>query len=220
MSLRSEIEKLLEPIRARIRTMASKAIVNLIDDTTKIQLLQCDILKDETLSKVERVQQYGFTSVPLKDSQAVLLSINGNKEHSIAIAVDSAQYRITGGEEGEVNVYDHDGNYVKLSKSNGIEVNAPNEKVVIKAGGDIEIGNSSLKKLVNEEFQDMFNNHVHNYVGFVGTGTPTPYVTSSPAKVVGTTPVHVNATPPAPPQTYLFADDITNNEMTNKVKAQ
>jgi hypothetical protein len=95
-----------------------------------------------------------------------------------------------------------------------------NQKITIKKNGDIEVGGSSLKKLINEEFAAVFNNHTHNYVGFVGTGTPTPYVTSSPAKLVGTTPVHVQTVPPAPPATNLFADDVGSTHMTTVVKAQ
>lgn len=195
MSVRSEIERLLDGIRDRIRTIASKAIVNLIDDSTKMQLIQVDILRDETISKVERVQQYGFSSVPLSGAQAVLLSINGNKEHSVAIAVDDTRYRITGGEEGEINIYDQDGNNIKLTKSSGVFINAPNEKVVINASGDIEVGNTSLKKLVNEEFATVFNNHTHNY----------------------TPPLHPG---PAPVPTLMPNSSLTTAQMTTKVKAQ
>lgn len=220
MHLLNDLMRIVAPIKTRIKMMISRAIVNLVDDTTAIQLLQISLLKDETKSGVERIQNFGFSSNPKKGAESVVVFVNGNRDHALVIAVDDSRYRIKNLPEGASVQYDWDGNYIKLSKENGIEINAVNEKVTIKASGDIEIGNASLKKLVNEEFQDMFNNHVHNYVGFVGTGTPTPYVTSSPAKVAGITPVHVNATPPVPPQTYLFADDITDSEMTNKVKAQ
>jgi len=38
------------------------------------------------------------------------------------------------------------------------------EKITLKANGDIEIGGSELKKLINEEFRSIFDNHVHNVI--------------------------------------------------------
>jgi len=220
MNFVSQLNRFLEPIRVRIRMIVSRAIVSLIDDSKNMQIVQLNLMKDETKDGVERVQNYGFTSHPKPDAQAVVLFVSGNRDHGLVVALDDSRYRLKDLPEGGVAVYDFDGNYIKLTEANGIEIEAPNQKVTIKASGDIEIGNNSLKKLVNEEFQDLFNNHVHNYVGFVGTGTPTPYTTSSPAKVAGTTSVHVNAVPPAPPQLNLFADDITDGEMTSKVKVE
>ena len=219
MSLRSGLERILEPIRIQVRNIVSRSLVQLVKDDKNIQLVQLSILKDEVKDNVERIQNYGFTSVPGKDAEAVVLFVNGNKDHGLVIACDQGKYRLKGLAEGDVAIYDKNDNYVKLTDS-GIEVNSSNEKVIIRADGDIEIGNASLKKLINDEFQSLFGNHVHNYVGFVGTGTPTSYVTSSPAKVAGSSPVNVNAIPPAPPQILQYADDITDNEMTSKLKAQ
>lgn len=220
MDFVAQLNRLLEPIRVRVRMLICRAIVSMVDDSKAIQIVQLNLTKDDVKDGIERVQNYGFTSKPLNGAEAVALFLQGNRDNGLCIAIDDSRYRINTLPDGGVAMYDYDGNYVKMTKDNGIEINAQNKKVVVHADEDIEIGNENLKKLINAEFQDMFNNHVHNYVGFVGTGTPMAYTTSSPSKSTGSNPVLINAVPLAPPQINLFADEITDNEMTDKVKAQ
>ena len=106
------------------------------------------------------------------------------------------------------------------SGGDNLEIYYKDSTIRIKENGDIEIGVDTFKKLINESFADLFNNHVHSYVGFVGTGTPTPYTTSSPSKIAGTQPVNVLTVPSVPPALNLFADDLTDLQMTSKVKAE
>lgn len=195
MDFLAQLNRLLEPIRNKIRMVISRAVVTLVDDSTAIQLVQLSLMQGEAKNRVERVQNYGFTSHPLGENESVVVFVNGNKDHGLVIAVDDSRYRLKDLPEGGVAVYDNDGNYVKLTKQNGIEIEAPNEKVTIKASGDIEIGNASLKKLVNEEFETIFNNHTHNY----------------------TPPLHPG---PAPVPTLTPNSSLTSAQMTSKVKAQ
>lgn len=176
MSLRSDIEKLLAPIWVVIRATVSKAVVNLVDDTTKMQMVQVSVLKEET-SKVERVQNYGFSSVPPKGSEAIVLSVNGNQDNSVAIVVDYSKGRMGNGAPEQVTMHDKDGNYVRMTADNGIEVESPNHKVTIKASGDIEIGNQNLKRLITEEFESVYNGHSHLYVSPLHPG---PTIASGP----------------------------------------
>jgi len=85
--------------------------------------------------------------------------------------------------------------------------------LTIKNNGEIEIGGQSLKKLINESFKDVFNNHVHNFIA-APSGS---YSTSTPASVILT-----SFPPPVPPggSIALYGSAITNNELTSKVKAQ
>lgn len=149
--------------------LVSRCIISLVDDSTAMQLVQISLMHNEAKSKVEHVQNYGFTSHPENGAEAVVVFINGNRDHGLVLAVDDTRYRITNLPEGGVAVYDNDGNYIKLTKSTGIELSAPNQKVVIKASGNIEIGNTSLTKLVNDTFKNLFNMHTHSGVGLTGT---------------------------------------------------
>lgn len=88
-----------------------------------------------------------------------------------------------------------------------------NGDVEIQCDGDIKIGNSNLRRLINEDFQSIFNNHVHN-ISVAGTpGAPTG-TSSSPSAIGGTSPVAVAPVPG--PIVNLFADATGNNELTSQ----
>lgn len=108
----------------------------------------------------------------------------------------------------------------KDSGGDNLEIYFKESVIRIKENGSIEIGIDTFRKLVNEAFMDLFNNHTHNYMGFVGTGTLTPGVTSSPAKVAGTIPVRVNTIPSTPPSLNKYNDDLDNTHLTSKVKVE
>lgn len=219
MNFISQLNRFLEPLRIKIRMLVSRTIVSLVDDSTNMQLVQLNLMKDEIKDKVERVQNYGFTSHPKPNAQGVVLFVSGNRDQGLVIAVDDSRYRVKNLPEGGVAVYDHDGNFIKLTENAGIEINAQNKKVVVRAAEDIELGNSSLKKLINEEFKDIFDNHVHNYIDSTGpTAVPTPKSTSSPASSAPTSipnPGQGGTLPPA-----MFGAGISDAEMTSKVKAE
>lgn len=86
----------------------------------------------------------------------------------------------------------------------------------IKKNGNIEVGGSSFKKLIKEEFQTLFNNHVHTIAPTGPPGAPIG-ITSSPSKLAGTIPLRVVQ---AGALLHTFNEDLTNNEMTSKVRAQ
>ena len=216
MHLLNDLMRIVAPIKTRIKMMISRAIVNLVDDSKAIQLVQISLLKDETKSGVERIQQFGFSSNPRKGAESVVVFVNGNRDHALVIAVDDSRYRIKNLPEGASVQYDWDGNYIKLSKEDGIEINAVNEKVTIKASGDIEIGNSQLKTLVNESFKQIFDNHVHN-VSVAGTPTAQTGITSSPVAAEGMAPI---AVPPTPTTMFSAGEAMPSDNFTNKVKAQ
>lgn len=86
----------------------------------------------------------------------------------------------------------------------------------IKKNGDIEVGGSSFKKLINEAFQTLFNTHVHTITPTGTPGAPTG-ITSSPSKIAGATGLRVA---PIGVVVHAFNDDLTSSEMTSKVEAQ
>jgi phage baseplate assembly protein V len=112
----------LRPLATRIANSLARAVVQLVDDTKKLQLIQLGVLADETIDGAEHHQPYGFSSVPLPGAEAVVVFPNGDRAHPLVIAASDRRYRPTGGAGGEVTVYNNTG-----------------AKVVIKSNGDIEI---------------------------------------------------------------------------------
>lgn len=130
------INKLVAPLKRRVMLMVGRAVLQLIDDAWKIQQLQLTGLAGEVLEKVERFQEYGFTSVPLPGAEAVLLAVGGDRAHGLVVGVEDRRYRLTGLEGGEVAIYDDQGQKVHI-KRNGISVEGAN--IYLKSAGVIRI---------------------------------------------------------------------------------
>ena len=88
----------------------------------------------ETLDGVERFQQYGFTSHPHPDAEAIILFVAGERANAVVIAVDDRRYCITNLTAGEVALYDdqgqsgitkRDGIVMDISRPGGVQITAP-----------------------------------------------------------------------------------------------
>lgn len=117
-----DLGHLLRPLHARIARMMARAVVQLVADGAKLQTLQVGALPGEDLDDCERFQEYGFTSVPLPGAEAVVIFPNGDRGHPLVVAVDDRRYRPTGGEPGEVVVYNHAGAVVRLKPDGTVEI--------------------------------------------------------------------------------------------------
>lgn len=148
------LNKLLDPLRRRIRLILTRAILNLVDDAKGLQLMQVTALADETLDGCERFQDYGFTSVPHPGAELLAGAVGGNRAHTVIIKADDRRYRLKALEDGEVALYDDLGQKVHL-KRDGILVFTPatvtveaGEKVfldtpLVQATGDLVVGGNA-----------------------------------------------------------------------------
>lgn len=174
----------------KIRLAIGRAIVKLITDSTKIQELQLQLLSDELRARVERFQDYGFTSVPMEGAEAIVLFVGGDRSHGIAVKVDDRRYRKKDLEPGEVCMYTKNGDYVLIKDGGIIEVKASDELKVdaplatftgdvhvegnITCDGDVSDANGSM-----QEMRDTYNSHKHGGVQTGGGQTATPTDTMS-----------------------------------------
>jgi phage baseplate assembly protein V len=151
--------------------MVSRGVVTSVDDSKKLQEMQCSSFADETLEGVEHFQPYGFTSVPLPEAEAVLIFPQGNRDHAVSVVVDDRRYRLKGLQGGEVALYTDEGDKIHIKRGGTIEVSAAT-KVEIKSPA-IELGSDSLEKLVKgDSFKTLFNSHTH--IGNKGYDTSIP----------------------------------------------
>lgn len=136
----SQLRHLLRPLATRVANSLARAVVSLVDDSTKLQLLQVGALADETIEDVEHFQPYGFSSVPLEGAEVVLMFPNGDRAHAIAVAVSDRRYRPTGGQPGDVIVYGKEGAKVILKASGDVEIQpAPGHEVLVRdEGGTVD----------------------------------------------------------------------------------
>lgn len=126
------INRMLAPLKTRIANMVARAVVQLVDDAGGIQMMQLGVLEGETRADIERMQEYGFTSVPEDGAEATVLFVGGRRDHGLVVAVDDRRYRLKGLEKGEVALYHKDGGRVHFKADGSIEVKP-------KAGCDVKI---------------------------------------------------------------------------------
>lgn len=170
------VRKCIDPLWQNVRLLVSRAVLDLVDDSKGIQVVKLSLLADE-VQEVERFQNYGFTSVPIKDSaEGIAVFVGGNREHGVCIALDDREYRLKDLGEGQAALYDASGSYIVLGNDGSVSVFA--EKVIVNSG-DIELGNDTLESALNgESFQALFNAHTH--VGNAGAATSAPIQQSVP----------------------------------------
>lgn len=125
---------LLRPLKVRIANMVARAVVQVINDATKMQELQIGVQDGEDVDEAERFQNYGFTSVPKPGAEAAVVFPNGDHGHPLVIAVDDRRYRLKGMQPGEVAIYtDESGHVIKLLRG----------KVTVIAGSEIKLGSDA-----------------------------------------------------------------------------
>lgn len=182
------VETLIAPLRRRVRLMARRAVVTLINDDPKLQELQISLLAGEADDAIERFQDYGFTSHPHPRAEAIVLALTGDTEQSVAIRVDDREYRLTGLAQGEVALYDDQGQKIHLKRNKEIEVSGCDKLTAtvgqtanITAGASItaiapavNLGAASgLQQLIDARFKALFETHTHKNVQ-PGTGNSGP----------------------------------------------
>lgn len=128
MSLVSQINRMLGPLGNMIQMLIGRAVIKYVYDDLKMQELKISVLAGETTDRVERVQEYGFTSNPPPGGEAVVLFPGGNRSLGLVIATDDRRYRITGLESGEVAIYTDEnleagGHRIVMKRGQIIEVN-------------------------------------------------------------------------------------------------
>lgn len=120
-ALRREFSKMLAPIVRRLRLMASRAVLQLLNDATGIQVVQVKLLDGEVADGIERFQNYGFTGNAPAGAEGVMLSLGADRSHGVVVALDHRAYRLKSLETGEVAIYDDLGQKVHLTR-NGIVI--------------------------------------------------------------------------------------------------
>lgn len=168
-----DFKRLVRPIKNRIFLMLGRAVLKLVENDEATQRLSVIALADETISRIERFQEYGFETYPLTESQVFIGFLNGNRDHGIALCTHDDRYRPTDLSEGETALYtDEDTttefrlwmkrNRIAYLRADKLQVVADTE-AYIKAPS-VLLGTDSVAaayELIDSRFQALFNAHKH-----------------------------------------------------------
>jgi len=130
--------RLIAPYMRMVRMTVARGVINLVNDGLQIQELQVTLLADEVRAGVERFQEYGFTSHPIPGAEQVTVSVGGNRDHGIVIAVEDRRYRLKNLAQGEVAIYTDEGDKIHLKRDKTIEIVSGN-KLVATVENEVEI---------------------------------------------------------------------------------
>jgi phage gp45-like len=159
---------LIIQLRRRIALVVSRCVLRLVNDQLKAKGVQISLLAGETRDNVELFQQYGFSSVPLPGAEGVALAIGGDRGHLIVVATEDRRYRPTGGEPGEVTIFDHQGSVIRLLANGDILLNPASGTTRVE-GDLVATGNVSDESGSMNEIRGVFNAHKHSGGGAVPT---------------------------------------------------
>lgn len=141
------LRQLLRPLQQRVANLVARALVTLVTDSGKLQVVQLTIQAGETRGGAERFQEYGLTSVPLEGAEAVVLSVGGRRDHLLVVAVDDRRYRLTDLAAGEVALYTDEGAKVHLKRGRIVV-----EDSEIRLGSDSASSFVALANLTDSQF--------------------------------------------------------------------
>ncbi len=135
----------IKSLRSRVMNSVARSIITALDDTGDIQVVKVNVLSDETLDEVERVQNYGFASSPKPGSQAVMLMVGGNRDHPLVIAADNPKTRKKSLKAGETAVYgDAVENFLYFKEDKKSELKTKELTLTLTDGFKINGGNIEI----------------------------------------------------------------------------
>lgn len=91
--LRRIINTATAPIRRKVNLMVSRAVISSLSSDGGLQLLQLKLLADEVTEDAQNFQEFGFISKPPAGTEAVALSVGGNREHVVVVATNNRAAR-------------------------------------------------------------------------------------------------------------------------------
>ena len=106
---------IINKLRNKIYLLIGRAILKAVSNTASIQKLKVTGLYNETISGVDRIQEYGLETYPkVGTAEVVILFPNGNRDGGVVIKVGDKTYRPSGQLEGDVYLYDYRGTEIKI----------------------------------------------------------------------------------------------------------
>lgn len=135
---------MIATIDARVRRalggirQAFRGLGNLVNSTPAIQLVDGEGLADEQLRAMELMQHYGITSVPPAGFAYIALPVGGKTAHSVVVATEHATFRLKALANGEVAIYDDQGQKVHLTRA-GIVIDGAGKPITLRNAPHVDI---------------------------------------------------------------------------------
>jgi len=134
----------MNPLITKLKSVVVRGVIRAINDEAARQMCTVTLLAGETKDRIERLQQFGFSSNCPSGASAVFVAVGADRARLVCIGENHPDYRPTGKKEGETIVYDAFDQFIHLQKSGVIEINAAGE-LLIKAPIKVRIETTRLE---------------------------------------------------------------------------
>ena len=110
--------QMIRPLKRSVLLMIGRGVLTALDSSKDIQLASVNLLADESKDKTEFFQHFGFTSRPPSGSDAIFLSLGGNRDHGVIIGSESRAHRLKDLDQGDCALYNVNGKHIWLKGDN------------------------------------------------------------------------------------------------------
>lgn len=117
----------------KIRLMVARGIVKLVQDSG-LQLMQLDLLDEETRDGVERVQNYGHRGHPPQGSTVATVAVAGSRDHLVVVACEHPDH-VPPLAQGESAMYAMFGQLFKMDKDGNVTLTC--KDFTVQASGNV-----------------------------------------------------------------------------------
>lgn len=118
-------------LNTQVMNLIVRGVLESTDDAKGVQVGTFSLLHGEKRRGIERVQNYGFSSSPLADSEAIIVFPGGDRSAGVVVALDDRATRMSGLQAGEVAIYTHEGDSIVLGTNN--EITITTKRLIINA---------------------------------------------------------------------------------------
>jgi phage baseplate assembly protein V len=126
MSLADDIRRLVSetvrPLKNMVLLSIGRGIILAVNDAEKIQQLQATLLADEVKDQVESFAHFGFTSNPPADTECIMVSVAGSRDHGVIVATENRALRLKGLASGESAQYNKNQKYIWIKANDNVEM--------------------------------------------------------------------------------------------------
>lgn len=171
----------LQMLMNKIRRMNGRGLVRRAGYKNNTRYLQLMLEGGLTLSDIEHLEPFGFTSHPLPGAEAIALAFNGNGSHTVALLVGDQRYRLKIN-EGECAIYNQHGDKVHIKKDRTISVDAAVKVALntplVECAGDLTTAGkiTAAGKITGAEIENAAGQQLgqHRHTGDSGGTTGDP----------------------------------------------
>lgn len=120
-----------QSLQRQVLNLICRAVVKSVNASKKCQVVDLELIAGEPTGNIEHLEPYGFTSKARSGSEALVLFPDGDRSHGVVVAVSDRRYRMRGLKDGEVALYDDQGQSVTLTRR-GIVVDGGGNLILFK----------------------------------------------------------------------------------------